>query len=211
MNKKIAIFLLILLANVWIWRILGSLPLLGLGLMVLSFLLTFNYKIPSLILLAILGTFLLRNAFDSNFLQILPAEKVRVDQRHEFYSQGLGKIYKNRIGVYLNYTVAPRVSEFLNNLGYSLDPNVYFFAGHPRESGEAVEFEKFSYFLFPLFIFGIVSLLSGAFEFTVLYLVLSLAITVFVSPGYGLGPVLSFPFIVAVIYTGVLKIVKKWL
>ena len=200
-----------MLGNAWIWRLLGSSLFLGLGLMALSFLLVFNFKIPSLILLAVLGSFLLKNTFDTNLLYVSPLEKDRIVHRHEYYSQGLGKIYKNRIGIYLNYSVSPYISRFSKNLAYNLDPNLYFFANHPRERGGAIEFEKFSYILLPIFVIGVISLLSGAFGFLIFYFVLSLVITAFAFPGYDLGPILLFPFITAVLYLGILRIVKKWL
>lgn len=211
MNKKFAIFLFVCLTNAWIWRILGSSPLLGLGLIILSFLLVFNLKIPSLILLAVLGTFLLTNTFDTNLLYVSPLENDRLENRHEYYAQGLGKIYRNRIGIYLHYNISPYVGRFLKNLAYNLDPNLYFFANHPRERGVAIEFEKFSYFLLPIFVIGVISVLSGSSEFLILYFTLSLLISAFAFPGYDLGPILLFPFIVAVLYLGVVRIFRKWL
>ena len=73
------------------------------------FFLVFNFKIPTFILLAVLGSFLLKNTFDTNLLYVSPLEKDKLVHRHEYYSQGLGKIYKNRIGIYLNYSVAANI------------------------------------------------------------------------------------------------------
>ena len=211
MKKKLLIFLLVSLANVWIWRIIGSSPFLGLSIIILSFLLAFNLKIPSLILLAILGAFLLRTNFDTNLLYVSPFEKDKLELRHEYYAQGLGKIYRNRIGIYLDYKVFPHTSRFINNLAYNMDPNLYFFANHPRERVGVVEFEKFSYLLLPFFVIGLIPVLLGLSDFLILYFILSLLISAFVFPGYNLGSILIFPFIVAVIYLGILKIVRRWI
>jgi len=200
-----------MLGNAWIWRILGSSPFLGLGLMVLSFLLVFNLKIPSLVLLAVLGSFLLKTTFDTNLLYVSPLEKDRIEHRHEYYAQGLGRIYKNRIGIYLNYSVSPYISRYLKNLSYNLDTNLYFFANHPRERAGVNEFEKFSFVLLPFFIVGLIAIFSGSFGFLVFYFALSLLISALAFPGYDLGPILTFPFIVAVLYLGVTRIAKKWL
>jgi len=211
MNRKLIIFLLVVLGNAWIWRILGGFLFLGLGLMSLSFFLVFNFKIPTFILLAVLGSFLLKNTFDTNLLYVSPLEKDKLVHRHEYYSQGLGKIYKNRIGIYLNYSVAPYISRFSKNLSYNLDPNLYFFANHPRERGGVIEFDKFFYISLPIFVFGLTSLLSSAFVLPVIYFAVSLFITAFLFPGYDLGPVLLFPFIVTVLYLGVVKIIGRWI
>lgn len=211
MNKKYVIFLLVCLLNAWIWRILGVSPLLGIGLLVLSFLLIRNFKIPALILLAALSTFLLVNTFDTNLKYVSHLERDRLGHRYEYYAESLGRVYRNRIAIYFHYNVSPYATKYLRNYGYIVDPNQYFFAGHPRERGDAVEFEKFSFLLLPFFIIGLGEILLGSFGFLVVYFILSSLISAFAFPGYALGPVLIFPFIVAVIYQGVLRIVKKWL
>lgn len=211
MIKKYLILLIICLANAWIWKVFGGSPLLGITLIFISFLLAFNLKISSLILLAILGTFLLKNSFDVNLLHVSSLEKDRLEHKYEYYAQGLGKIYRNRIGIYLHYNVFPYTSRFLRNIAYNTDPNLYFFANHPRERSVAAEFEKFSFILFPFFIIGLISIFVGSFGFLIFYFILSLLISAFVSPGYNLGPILIFPFIVTVLYLGVLKVFKKWI
>lgn len=211
MNKKTIIFILIIFTNAWIWRIFGNSLLLGVSLVTLSFLLVFKYKISSLILLGILGIFLLKSNFDANFVQISSFEKTKIEHRNTYYTQGLGRIYANRIGIYLNYSISPYLSRFSRNLAYNLDPNLYFFAGHPRERGNAVEFEKFSFYLLPVFAIGIISLFSGTFGLIILYFLLSLFITALASPGFELGPILLFPFITAVLYMGTLRVLKRWI
>ncbi len=210
MNKKFIVFLLVLFANVWIWRIFDHSFFLGLGLIILSFFLVFNMRVGTLILFSILSIFLLKNTFDTNLLYISPLDNDRVEHRHEYYAQSLGKAYRNRIAIYLNYNVFPYASRYLTNMAYNLDPNLYFFANHPRERIIAVEFEKFSFLFLPIFIVGLTTLFSGTFIFTIFYFVLSLLISGLAFPGYDLGPILIFPFIVTVIYLGISKIIKIW-
>ena len=167
MIKKIILFLIICLANAWIWRILGHNPLLGLSLIVLSFLLTFNLKFSTIILFGILSVFLLKNTFDTNLLYISPLDNDRVEHRHEYYAVELGRVYRNRITINMNYRVAPYVSRYLKNMAYNLDPNLYFFANHPRERIIAVEFEKFSFLFLPFFVIGLTALFSGTFVFLI--------------------------------------------
>jgi len=208
MNKKFIVFLLVLFANVWIWRILGHSFFLGLGLIVLSFFLAFNMRVGTFILFSILSVFLLKNTFDTNLLYISPLDNDRVEHRHEYYAVELGRVYRNRITINMNYRAAPYVSRYLKNMAFNLDPNLYFFANHPRERIIAVEFEKFSFLFLPFFVIGLMTLFSGAFVFLIFYFVLSLLISGLVFPGYDLGPILIFPFIVVVIHLGLSKVIK---
>lgn len=89
------------------------------------------------------------------------------------------------------------------NFFENLDPNLYFFANHPRERVGIKEFEKFPYFLLPLFIVGIFSLiLSRKYIFFLTFFLLPLTILSFIGNKNLYGPFLLFPFIVTTMANG---------
>jgi hypothetical protein len=90
------------------------------------------------------------------------------------------------------------------NFSEVIDPNLYFFANHPREKAGAKEFEKFSYILLPIFILGLFELKKRHLK----YLILTLSPIVFISiigNNSPLGPFSLFPFFTIIISLGLKK------
>lgn len=207
--QKLALLLFISLANFWIWRLFNSSFILAMAVLVLTVFLIFRLKILTALLFSALSIFLLVNTYDTNLKYISPLENDRLVHQQEYFAGALGKLFKNRIALYLHYEVFPYVAKYEKNLAYTLDPNQYFFKSHPRERGGIVEFEKFSPLLLPFFIMGIILLVTGGFNFLVVYLTISQLVSAFLFPGYDMGPVLIFPFIVSMIYIGVSKVLRR--
>lgn len=208
--RKIVLIVLISIANFWIWRIFVQSPILALALMLLSIFLILRLKVLSLILMILLSLFLLRTSFDTNLLYVSPLEKDKLENRHEYYAQNLGRIYRNRIGIYLHKNVSPYVARFEKNLAYNLDPNLYFFASHPRERLGIDEFDKFPLIALPFFLIGLGVLFLDKNNFLPIYVLAAVFISGFLFPGYRLGPVLMFPFMTAIIYLGLSRILEKF-
>lgn len=207
--EKLALILIISLGNFWIWRIFNTSLFLAVAIVLLTIFLLFRFKTLALVVFAILSLFLLRSTVDTNLKYISPLEKNRLTMQQEYFGPSLGRLFKNRFGLYLHYDFLPYVAKYERNFAYNLDPNLYFFKSHPRERGGIVEFEKFSPFFLPFFIVGVIILISGGFTYLVLYLIVSQIVNAFLFPGYDLGPVLIFPFIVSTIYLGVLKVLGR--
>lgn len=208
-TRKIVLILLVCLLNFWIWRVLSESILLGAALVLLSVFLAFKLKLFSIITFIALSIFLLKSTLDTNLLYISPLENDRLSNRHEYYAEGLGKIYRNRIGVYLHYKLTPYLFKFQRNLFYNLDPNLYFFSTHPRERLGIDEFSKFSPLALPVFLIGLSMFLRGENRFLTFYLLSAVFVSGFIFPGYKLGPILIFPFMIAVTYLGFLRVIKK--
>ncbi len=208
MKNKIILSVLITFLNFWIWRVFGEDTLLGVALIFLSISLIFRFRILTVVLFLVLSVVFLKTNPDTNLMYISPLEKHWLIQRHEYYAESLGSIYRNRAGLYLNYELLPYVFKYTRNLGYNLDPNLYFFANHPRERGGGIEFEKFSPFLLPLFIVGVLILVSGRDKFLISYFIAAQLVNALAFPGYMLGPILIFPFITATIYLGAIWIFR---
>lgn len=89
-----------------------------------------------------------------------------------------------------------------------LDPNLYFFANHPRQKVGSEEFEKFAYLLLPFFLIGTYNLFnSGKKKQIVLagYLIFCLFIFAIVGNKNPYGPFLFFPFIITATCLGITK------
>tara|TARA_Y100000310_G_C20610024_1_gene777513 strand:- start:435 stop:1172 length:738 start_codon:yes stop_codon:yes gene_type:complete len=89
------------------------------------------------------------------------------------------------------------------NFSEIIDPNLYFFANHPRERVGIKEFEKFSYVLLPFFVIGMVSILQRHMAKTIFF-VLAIPIVLISLIGHknSLGPFALFPFFVVSIAQG---------
>lgn len=80
-------------------------------------------------------------------------EKIEQQQRMRGYPRELYRFanwLEQRKEALIFYKVEENFSEVV-------DPNIYFFANHPRERVGVVEYEKFPYILLPFFVFGILS------------------------------------------------------
>jgi hypothetical protein len=94
------------------------------------------------------------------------------------------------------------ISKYLNNLVYPIDPNVYFFADHPREQLGVEVFEKFPFFYLPFFVLGFWLLLKKVKWLVVWYFIWVSLISGFINPKNTLGPVLYFPVVLYLIVSG---------
>lgn len=98
------------------------------------------------------------------------------------------------------------------NVSEVLDPNLYFFANHPRERVGVVEFEKFPYVLLPAFFLGFVSLKRKQIKGVLMGLSPLILISL-IGNSNPAGPFALFPFIAVLISSGLLPVFarKKYL
>lgn len=147
-----------LFGNIWIYKI-GQESLIALVVCLLtaiSFILYLSQKNKLsvyFVLFSLLALIITQfQNFELKNLTSLSNDEVRVrDERLSIYPAKL-----LQIGYYLDAkseTLAIR--KIVNSLIRELDPNIYFFAGHPRERIGMDEFEKFPYVLLPVFLLGV--------------------------------------------------------
>ncbi len=215
-NKSLLIIVLIIITTPWTWNILNyNLFLCFLLIMItiiLAKLLLANRSHPVLILtlgciFLVASIVNLRLGFDQDINRLNIDEKVQLDERHGYYAQDLGKLFLNRyaLNYYKNYN--PSFSKFQKNFFSVIDPNLYFFASHPRERKGVMEFEKYPSFYLLLFISGIFYILQRKNLITlVVYLLATAFMSGFVAPGFILGPILIYPFVSTVIFLGLINI-----
>ena len=202
LSSDLFIVLFLIFSNLWIWKIARHSSVLAFLLITLTTLLVYKKNFVVLIILSLLSIFLLRSNFDTNLLYISPLEKDLVASRHEYLAQGIGRFYRNRLGLYYQGEMYPYMYKIYSNFFFVIDPNLYFFDSHPRERVGVGGFAKFSALTLPLFILGLYTLIRGKLTFVHGYFLVSIAVSTLIFPGYELGPVLMFPFIVYVLYLG---------
>ena len=94
------------------------------------------------------------------------------------------------------------------NFFETIDSNVYFFAGHPRERVWANDFEKFPFIFIVPFLIGVYLAVIEKEKFLILFAIISLIVLTYFGHKNPLGPFILFPFFVYLINKGVLKTVN---
>ena len=162
-NSGISIHLLVITLNPWWWIIIQRNPWVGILVFILSvavFIYFWQLKSKKLFLLllllsAILFFIAVRDAFDESILRNSALDIQQLNKRHEFYASSLGKLYRNRFSLayFRNYNLP--LYKLQRNFFANLDPNLYFFASHPRERMGVEEFAKFLPIFLPFFLIGV--------------------------------------------------------
>ncbi|MDQ5930314.1 MAG: hypothetical protein QG594_2102 [Bacteroidota bacterium] len=221
--KESLILIFFTLANYWFWQILKTsltlcaiLIILELAIFKLSVRKNTKKRIifySGLIVFCILifSVFGTKQRFDETLAVNSPTEAHIINQRHGYLAEGLGIFFTNRVAqqYYVNWN--PKIGKYLRNVSFAVDPNLYFYRSHPREKAGIDETEKYSPFVIPFFIIGILFLIThaGNFPYLIIYLLLAVFITGFLDPKYILGPILVFPFINIVLYLGLTTTVTE--
>lgn len=95
------------------------------------------------------------------------------------------------------------------NFFETIDPNIYFFAGHPRERIEGSDFPKFPFVYIFLFLIGGYSLIKRKNFFILSYLIIILILFSYIGHKNSLGPFLLLPFFVITISLGINRLLFK--
>lgn len=139
---------------------------------------------------------------DKSLWQYNPEEIFLLNQRRSFYPI-YGRLFQNKFIFSLN--------KIERNLFYNLDPNLYFFAAHPRERLKVNEFEKFPAIFLPFFLVGFFVFFKKPSKKITLSMVLALVLNAFLSPEPP-GPIFMYPVITYFIFKGAEGVVKiTWL
>jgi len=147
-------------------------------------------------------------------LVLLDNDEQRIHSlRLEFYKPSLHYVrvifHRFNLVDFLEGDFTTGASRIERNLFETIDPNVYFFAGHPRERIWASDFEKFPFlFLFP-FLIGLYNLILSKKRLLFFTLGVSTALLSIIGHQNSLGPFILFPFLVVITSNGLLIILKK--
>lgn len=200
---KIVTPILIAVTSFWFRHIIDYSYILGIFLILLCVTLSLRKLIISiLILLAVFG-FVIGNALDRNIFVADRLEQDMLQTQDRFVGEGFGKLYKNRVGLFILNRISLPFYKIEKNLFSAIDPNIYFFAGHPRQNKDAYEFEKFSFALLPFFCIGIYISFKKDFRRELLFILIVLLLNTSFSTKFILGPILFFPLIVNFVSKGI--------
>lgn len=218
-NGSIFVHILVILLSPWWWVIIQRNFWIGLMVFILSlvvFLYFWQNKSPKFfllmfILITILFMITVREAFDESIFRNSALDTQQYNKRHEFYANGLGKIYTNKFSlIYFKEYNLPFV-KLQRNFFANLDPNLYFFASHPRERLGVEEFNKYSPVFLPFFLIGVIYSVYILFPNLLVYAVSVSLLSSVISSKYDLGPVLFFPLLNYFITIGIILSLKKGL
>lgn len=216
--SKTLIFLLsVIFFNYWIWKIIIGNLLLGILIIISTFYFVriskgvFNHKLD---LLFICSFFLLvyltvSSGFDKSLIVVTPGDLLKINDRHGYFSAELGKAFQNRFSLKIYSEIYPLFYKYQNNLFSNLDPNLYFFGSHPRERAGIAEFNKYPSIYIIFFIVGVLYLTAKANKYLIIFSLIVIIASGFISPGFKYGPVLFFPLINVILFWGIVYSAKK--
>lgn len=218
-NNKQIIFkgffaLVICLSNFWIYQIYKFNFFFGEVLVVETVLLFLSLYIKNraisiliFIIFVVLSFSLYRNRFDKNVFSSSTVESIQTEERRQFYSNEIGKIYRNRVGILYFDTLRLYSNKISNNFFSALDLSLYF------SPNSLMENEKYPLILAPFFIIGFLALLVAKNQtISIVYFILALFQNSLINLDSKIGPLLMFPFITLCITLGLIQFVKiVWL
>jgi len=216
MRRNFLITFFVSILNFWFWKIAKLDLILAALVLTLSILLSISlvnkfsrkYVLGIFFLTVLVSVISLTKGSDRGLLKNTQLDISTFEKRHEYYAKELGMLYKNRVGIFFLKSYKPFAVRFETNLFSSLDPNLYFFAGHPRERGDGSDFEKYPYIYLPIFVIGLIEIIKKPRMLMIVYSITSVLISSFLYRGYNLGPILFFPLINTLLFLGIMGIVK---
>ncbi|MBU1000874.1 hypothetical protein KKE78_05795 [Patescibacteria group bacterium] len=210
-EKRILLVILLLLtiglSNSWIYQFYQKNLLFGFLLIIETILLFLSsfYKngkiIPILIfiILTIMSAILLIDHFDKNIFSVSTIESIQIRERRQYYANELGKVYKNRIGIFYFDHLSLYFNKINNNFSSAFDLNLFFSTGLSNKDG------RYPLFSAPLFIIGFLSLLINIKTIPAIYFLIALGVNSFVSLDSKSGLLLMLPFVNLYIAIGLIK------
>lgn len=194
------LFGLAIFGNLWIWRVFQT-SFFHFLVSILASITFIKGSRSAVVLLAILVAIQVANFKPANFIEF-SNDEIRVrDERLSLYPDEylqIGYYYEQRSEIVV-------LRRFLEKLIRRLDPNLYFFAGHPRERLGVDEFEKYPYVLFPVFLLGVVAAIKEKRKILALFVIPLLTASLDKSTTYDFA---LFPFIGTTVYLGLVQLVK---
>ncbi len=206
---------LVLLANFWIWRILfNSIPL-GLLVLVSSIFLYLSFKRSSkkhfftfLVLFSLLLISQWKTTSEESLVELSNDEQRVQQMRLKEYPLVFFKIGRKTVWIPLAHWFEGREESIaffriLENFSETIDPNLYFFANHPRERVGINEFKKFPYIFLPLFFYGLVLSITERRKLVLgISFILPVVLISIIGHKNQFGPFSLFPFLVVLTIHG---------
>lgn len=219
--KKLASLIIVLVFNLWLWRIFTFNILIGLLVLVTSLLLFLVFEGKKKLLKPFFILFLVVLLFqwkttDVQDLTYLDNDQQRLQQqRLKEYPPVYLKVGSKTLWLPLAHWFEGRKESIAffrisNNFFETIDPNLYFFANHPRARIGIQEFEKFPYLFYPFFFYGVFLLVKRKdFKLISLSFLIPLALISLIGHKNPIGPFALFPFTASSLAVGISDLYKK--
>lgn len=220
MFKKFLPLLFVFVFNFWLWKILSFNIALGLVIVLASIFLWLEiqenkkfYFYTLIVLFGLLLFFQWKTSFKTSLIYRNDNEKVIQQEWLKAYPPIYIKIAGKTIWIPIAHWLEQRKESMVfykieENFSEVIDPNLFFFANHPRERVGVIEFEKFPYILLPIFIVGLFSIKKKNLKDLLLGLSPIVLIS-FIGNSNPIGPFALFPLFAAVISIGLAPIFSK--
>ncbi len=145
---------------------------------------------------------LLINQFDKGIFTISNLESERIRARQEYYAPELGKIYRNKVGLFYFNNLRLYFSKISYNLFSHIDIQQLF------SLNKIFEYNKMPLFFAPVFIIGFLYFLINLPKTVVTYLFLAMIVSSLTSFNSRIGTPLLMPFINLCIAFGLMKLIQ---
>lgn len=220
MKRKSLALIFVLAFNFWIWKIFALNIFAGTITLLTTIFLWADieerndkYFYLAAFFLVLLVFFQYRTSSINSLTFLNTSEKVNQQLRLRAYPPVSIKILGKTIWIPLAnwFELRPEtvaVYKLGDNLGENLDPNLFFFANHPRERVGVREFEKFPYILLLPFVIGLLSFKKKYTRDVVLSLS-PLVLLAIIGNSNPAGPFVLFPFIAITTALGLVPIFAK--
>lgn len=159
--KKIIPLAFVLLFNLWLIKIFEFSFLIALTVVLASFFIYLtiqtnkkNYFVLSILFIFVLSMFQYETSSINSLTFLNENEKTEQRQKMTGYPRSLFR-FANWLEQRKEALVFYKIEE---NFSEVIDPNLYFFANHPRERVGVSESEKFPYILLPFLVLGLLSI-----------------------------------------------------
>lgn len=210
MMLKFGPVLFVLFGNVWIWKIFIGNAVAGITALTCAFFLIFSFNKKHIFPVFILSLFILvvmqHVTTEKRSLTNLDNDEQRLQsQRIKEYPPTYLSLFGKTLWFYPSeierngFFIA--FSRMQKDLFENLDPNQYFFSGHPRQRVEVKEFEKFPYIFLPFFIGGIYYATKKGCKVFLAAIPLLILLSIIGNKNNS-GPFVLFPFFSAFVYLG---------
>lgn len=215
MISNLAIIASTTLISYWTWSLFSRNLFVGLGSILLSFLLLSILNKDKFILSrrltkfavigiwTILSAYLIINSFDKNLFRISENQYINILKRQEIYSKEFNYLYRNRFGVYYFNTVKPFTYRYISNIS-----NIFDLEGLFLLSFEAKYKFRLPILLLPFLILGLYFLLKRLNKHFIYIAIIILVISGFLDTRNSLGPIIIYPIIYAGIGLGIKNILN---
>ncbi|OGM18898.1 hypothetical protein A2685_02110 [Candidatus Woesebacteria bacterium RIFCSPHIGHO2_01_FULL_37_10] len=210
-SRKILPLLFVLIFNLWLIKIFRYNVFIGITVILGSIFVYLSiqagikkYFYISALFISVLMIFQYKTSSINSLVFLNENEKIEQQQRMRGYPKSLYRFanwLEQRKEAIIFYKIEDNFSEVV-------DPNLYFFANHPRERIGVVEYEKLPYVLLPFFVMGILFVKKSGHNILLLSVSPLIPLSL-IGNSNPIGPFSLFPFLAAYVAIGLEPVFKN--